>query len=210
MNKEILKNISYGMYIISSCDNEKLYGCIANSMIQINSETLAISLNKNNDTTKAILNSKNIGITILDENTNMDLIKTFGFQKSSIIDKYANLEYEIIDKVPIIKGKIGYITASLVNYIDIDTHYILIVKITAMKKENDLTPMTYKYYQEIKKGLTNPSAPTYQENNISKTSKHVFVCTICGYKYETDLEELPEDFKCPVCGVGKEYFKKLQ
>lgn len=27
-----------------------------------------------------------------------------------------------------------------------------------------------------------------------------FVCTVCGYVYEG--EELPEDFECPLCGVG--------
>lgn len=47
-----------------------------------------------------------------------------------------------------------------------------------------------------------------------------YVCTICGYVYDEDLGEsdqgiaagtkwgdVPEDFTCPVCGVGKEEFK---
>ena len=31
-----------------------------------------------------------------------------------------------------------------------------------------------------------------------------FVCKVCGYVYEED--ELPDDFTCPMCGVGKENF----
>ena len=31
-----------------------------------------------------------------------------------------------------------------------------------------------------------------------------FVCTVCGYEHEAN--ELPEDFTCPLCGVGKEAF----
>ena len=29
-----------------------------------------------------------------------------------------------------------------------------------------------------------------------------FVCVVCGYEVEVDTPELPEDYVCPVCGVG--------
>ena len=48
-----------------------------------------------------------------------------------------------------------------------------------------------------------------------------FVCTVCGYIYDEELgdaeydleagvafEDLPEDFVCPLCGVGKEDFSE--
>ncbi len=47
-----------------------------------------------------------------------------------------------------------------------------------------------------------------------------YVCQICGYVYDEELgdpehgiapgtkfEDLPEDFECPLCGVGKENFE---
>lgn len=33
-----------------------------------------------------------------------------------------------------------------------------------------------------------------------------YVCSVCGYVHKTD-GELPEDFKCPLCGAGKDAFK---
>ena len=46
-----------------------------------------------------------------------------------------------------------------------------------------------------------------------------YVCTICGYVYDpaegdldsniqsgTSFEDIPEDWVCPLCGVGKEDF----
>lgn len=46
-----------------------------------------------------------------------------------------------------------------------------------------------------------------------------YVCNVCGYVYDEELgdpdngitpgttwEEIPEDFTCPLCGVGKEEF----
>jgi rubredoxin len=33
-----------------------------------------------------------------------------------------------------------------------------------------------------------------------------WVCKICGYVYEGD--EVPEDYKCPICGAGKDAFSE--
>ena len=48
-----------------------------------------------------------------------------------------------------------------------------------------------------------------------------YVCNVCGWEYDpavgdpdkgieagTAFEDLPEDFVCPLCGVGKEDFTK--
>ena len=48
-----------------------------------------------------------------------------------------------------------------------------------------------------------------------------YVCVICGYIYDpaegdpesgiapgTAFEDIPDDWVCPVCGVGKEHFEK--
>ncbi len=50
-----------------------------------------------------------------------------------------------------------------------------------------------------------------------------YVCNICGYEYNevtgdpehgiaagTKWEDLPADFVCPLCGVGKEDFSKAE
>jgi len=48
-----------------------------------------------------------------------------------------------------------------------------------------------------------------------------WMCTVCGYVYDpaagdpdndiapgTSFEDLPEDWVCPLCGVGKDMFEK--
>ena len=208
MDKSILKKLSYGMYIITSKEQDLLVGCTANSVMQINSDTVAISLNNANYTTEVILEQKKFAINILPNNTDIELIKTFGFKKSNEVNKFANVSYEIIDEVPIISNTCGYIICTLNNKIQTNTHTIILGKIINLKQTNSLEAMTYKYYQENLKGTTNKTAPTYQSEKKA-TTKNVFVCKICGYRYETDALELPDDFKCPMCGVGKEYFEKL-
>ena len=41
-----------------------------------------------------------------------------------------------------------------------------------------------------------------------------YVCTVCGYVYDpaendgTAFTDLPEDYTCPLCGVGKDMFEQ--
>lgn len=37
-----------------------------------------------------------------------------------------------------------------------------------------------------------------------------FKCTICGFIYEGDINNEPDDFKCPICGVGKDLFEEVK
>ncbi len=42
-----------------------------------------------------------------------------------------------------------------------------------------------------------------------------YVCTVCGYVHDEDAEgvkfdQLPDDYVCPICGVGKEMFEPEQ
>ena len=40
-------------------------------------------------------------------------------------------------------------------------------------------------------------------------------CTVCGYIYDDEVEnvkfeDLPDDWKCPLCGVGKDLFENVE
>ena len=42
-----------------------------------------------------------------------------------------------------------------------------------------------------------------------------YECTVCGYVYDENVEgvkfeDLPDDWVCPLCGVGKDMFKEVE
>lgn len=39
---------------------------------------------------------------------------------------------------------------------------------------------------------------------------YTFRCLVCGYEVTVDTPELPEDFVCPVCGVGPDEFELVE
>ncbi len=65
------------------------------------------------------------------------------------------------------------------------------------------------------------------ENRVGKgkrkTEMKKYRCKVCGYVYDpaegdpdsgaapgTDFKDLPEDWLCPLCGVGKDQFEEVE
>ena len=76
------------------------------------------------------------------------------------------------------------------------------------KLENEVV-----YEPEI---ISEPEPEINTESDLSS-----YTCTICGFQYNpeegdptmgippgTPFEDLPEDYKCPICNAGKDYFTK--
>ena len=42
-----------------------------------------------------------------------------------------------------------------------------------------------------------------------------YICEVCGYEYDEEAqgvkwEDLPEDYECPLCGVGPDLFEEQE
>ena len=61
---------------------------------------------------------------------------------------------------------------------------------------------------QSKKGHSPKNAPTFIEEETPIT-RLAYKCRICGYIYEGDITKEPDNYVCPICKKGKEYFDKL-
>lgn len=222
MNLKVLRNISYGMYVIATKYNDRNVGCFVNTVTQITSENpiISVSVNKSNFTNEALMKTKKFTVSILSEKTSPEIIGKFGFFSSRDIDKFKDINYKIEEELPLLEENIcGNLVCEVLDVIDCETHNIFLARvIDAEKNDEDLVPMTYKYYHEVIKGTAPKTAPTYIDEN-SKEEKQMeeakkFKCKICGHIYDEGIEgvkfaDLPEDWKCPLCGVGKELFEEI-
>ena len=212
IDNNVFRDVSYGMYLVST-KNETPSGCIINTLVQITSTNplIAISLNKNNATHNEIVKSKRFAVSVLSEETNQEVIKTFGYFSSKDINKFDNVKYEEKDNLPVVLEDISsYLICKVENIIDCETHDIFIGRVELTEKVSNKIPMTYKYYHENRKGTSPKNAPTF----IEEKKKDAYRCTVCGYIYDNEkeeipFEELPDDWVCPRCGVGKELFEKI-
>lgn len=209
MNNKILQNLSYGVYVVSTtCPDGRATGCIANSLMQITYDTIAISINHNNYTNKCIMNSKKLAISVLGVDVDDNVIPIFGFQSGENINKFEQVEHLEIDGLDVIKNSVGYIVCEVINQMETETHTVFLGKITEGEMLHPQIPMTYAYYHAVKKGKSPKNAPTYIEEETPK-DQLAYKCKICGHIYNGDITKEPNTFTCPICKKSKEFFERI-
>ncbi len=220
MDLNVLRNLSYGVYVVSTLDQERPTGCIANSIMQITSTpvTVAVSMNHDNYTNSCIKASGTFAVSILTVDSDPGLIGRFGFQSGKDHDKFDGLSFETAAGLPVIQDSCGYMTFQVINSVETSTHTIFIGELTGCSVLGNLDPMTYSYYHNVVKGKSPKNAPTYipsldgsETASDAPEKKPVYKCSVCGYEYDGDtpFDELPGDYVCPICKQPKSVFIKL-
>lgn len=195
-NINVTWKITQGMYVLTTEGG----GCVVDAVSQISAgdnPLISVSVMKKNYTNELLKNNKRFAISILGKEVNPEIIKTFGFNSTRNINKFEKIETIDVDGMNIIKNSLGYMICEIVDSIDNDTHTLFIGKLVEGDVLIDKEPMSYGYYQENKEELLKVKTDKGQT---------AWICSVCGYIYYGD--ELPDDFKCPICKVGKEFFKK--
>lgn len=84
---------------------------------------------------------------------------------------------------------------------------------------------TYIEKEKLENEVVPESKPKPDKNeeheHIFDKETGTYTCSICGFQYDPDegdpalgippgtpFEDLPEDYRCPICNAGKDYFKK--
>ena len=225
MNTKALYNISYGLYVICSRMGDKINGQVANTLIQVCSEPIMVSvaLNKQNYTHEMISQSKLYCASILSIDTPLSLIGNFGFKSGREIDKFQGVNYRLsAGGLPIIlDSTLAYIEVKVVEQVDVKTHTLFIGEVIDVDILKEGEPITYAYYQRVKRGTTPKTAPSYIAKEEVKPKLAKYECSVCGYIYDPEMgdadggikpgtafEDIPDSWVCPVCGASKDKFVK--
>lgn len=198
MDNNVMFKISYGLYVLTAKNGDKLNGCIINTLEQVTTtpNKVSITVNKNNFTHDMIAATGQFNVSILSEKVKFDTFKHFGFQSGRDVDKFAEFPMEKSENgLPYItNGANSFISGKVISQLDLGTHTMFIADVTDGKVLSEDNSVTYDYYHKHIK-----EAP--------KAKSKGWVCKICGYVYEG--EELPPDFICPICKHGAADFEKL-
>ncbi len=195
-NINITRKISQGMYVLTTTEG----GCIVDAVSQVSSgdnPLIAVSVMKKNYTNELLKKNNKFALSVLGKQVNPEIIKTFGLNSMRDINKFENVELIQKEGLNIISDSLGYMICEIVDSIENETHTLFIGRLVEADVFKEAEEMTYAYYQEHKDELLKV---------MTEKGKTAWVCTVCGYVYYG--EEMPEDFKCPICGVDKSFFEK--
>jgi ferric-chelate reductase [NAD(P)H] len=165
MDFNALNKLSYGVYIVSTKFDGKLYGQIATTVMQVTSEPPAVivAINKQNLTHDAIQQAGGYNISVLDTSATLKDIALFGFRSGRDIDKFKDVEYNLGGNgLPIVTASAAScFECLLTSTVDVGTHSLFIAKVTDAVLLRDTDAMTYDYYHKVIKGKSSKYAPSY-------------------------------------------------
>jgi len=165
---KVFRDLSYGLYIVTSKDGNRLNGQIVNTVIQVTSDPprVAVIINKKNLTHELISNSQVFASCIIDESVTMKFIGLFGFKSGRDINKFESVKYKIgITGSPmVLEYALSALEARVVSQIDLGTHTIFIADVVNTEIFKEGSPLTYRFYHEHLRGKTPPNAPGYKSS----------------------------------------------
>jgi ferric-chelate reductase [NAD(P)H] len=164
-DRKAFRDLSYGLYIITSLDGDRLNGQIVNTVIQVTSDParVAVIVNKQNLTHEFISKSRLFGVSVLDESAPMTFLGPFGFRSGRDVDKLSQVQFKIgVTGCPLVlEHALSVLEAKVIDQIDLSTHTIFIGDTVNAEVLKEGRPLTYRYYQESLKGKAPATAPTY-------------------------------------------------
>lgn len=227
IDRSAFHKLSSGLYIVCTESEDKFYGCVINTLLQLTSKPfqVSIALNKENATTQAVQKSGRFSASVVDESMDLETIGLFGFRSSHDIDKFAGSEYSIAaGSMPYIERHCcAWFACKVVDSVDVGTHIVFIGEVEESATLGDTHPMTYEFYHSVKGGKTPPKASAYtgepdsaaavsgsdvSEGAADAKPRYGWRCRVCGFIVEMD--ELPDNYLCPVCGAGKDMFERIE
>jgi flavin reductase (DIM6/NTAB) family NADH-FMN oxidoreductase RutF len=146
--------ITYGLYVVSSIDGDRMNGQVCNTLFQITSDPprVAIGINHRNLTHEFIEKSGVFAASILGHNDHR-LVRRFGYRSGRDFDKFKGIAIRRgRTRCPIIEDSVGYIECRLLENaaVDAGTHNIFVGDIVGGDLFRDEEPLTYAYYHASK------------------------------------------------------------
>ena len=196
--KKAVYKLTHGMYVLA-CNSS---ACIVDAVCQISGSDnplISVAVNKNNFTNERLHIEDKFSLAIISLDDDPSLIKNFGMQSMRNTDKFASSPNPIavVEGVKVIQNTMAYLVLEKVDAIENETHTLFIGRVIEGDINHMGEAMTYSYYQQHKDELLKVK---------TEQGKTAWVCTICGYVYYG--ETLPDDYHCPICGVGSDMFVK--
>ena len=195
-----LFNIGYGLYVVTSRDEDRDNGLIVNTVTQVTNtpNRVAVTINKQNYSHHIIKKTGVMNVNCLDVSAPFSLFENFGFRSGRTVDKFEGIqELRSGNGLRFLPRHINsFLSLQVEQYVDLGTHGMFICTVTEARVCGSRETMTYTHYQNHVK----PKPAT--------EGKQGYVCKVCGWVYEGD--ELPEDILCPICKHGAADFEEIK
>ncbi len=148
-----LRNLTYGLFVITARESDKDNGCIANTAVQVgaNPTRIAISVQMGNLNRELIERTGKFNVSVLTEDTPFETIRHFGMQSGRDVDKFADFKsvershnglYYLTEHVN------AMFSCEVKEKLDLGSHMLFIGEVTESKVLGKGASCTYAHYHK--------------------------------------------------------------
>jgi len=207
MDRKVLEKMNYGVFVVGTTWQGKRVGCVVNSFAQVTSnlpQKFTITLNRDNETCKALLESRSFAVTLAGKDCPKELVNLFGYKSGRVVNKFEGIAVEEDGNGnPYIPDHaLARFACKIVDRLDLGSYVLYIAEATEAEVLGEGLALTLDDFRDAG-NTTPPTAPVIRVLEKEEGWK----CTVCGYIAEK--ETLPDGYRCPLCRAPKDKFEKL-
>ena len=213
MDTKAFRSMTYGVYVIGVKNGDGYGGCVVDALAQISSgssPTVVLGAMKENYTTELIKRAHEFTVSVVPATIDPLTIAIFGFQSARDSEKWGNVEHSIKDGLPVLTDAVAYMRLRVNAAREFETHTAFTCDtIDAWLGDVSKKPLVYNDYYGAMRQASKDAFDAWNLVPATTTAATKYVCSLCGYVYngEIPFEQLPNDWKCPLCGAGKDAFE---
>lgn len=190
-----LDQLSYGTFVLTIKKENLRNGCILNTVIQIDEDTLLMSLQNFSYSNSLLDFNDYVTIHTIHNQSARSIFENFGWKSGRSEDKFKDVNYIEDDHFIILcDGINNYFNGRIKNKFVLDTHTLYVVHIIKSEVINEIPSLTYKEYQEY----TKPKRKTYRNlkdafcNESMARNKYTFYATLAKKEGYANIAKLFE------------------
>ncbi len=130
VDTKAFRNLSYGLYIVSSKKEGKSVGCVVNTFSQVTSNPpqVSVAVNKENYTSQGIHETGAYEVAVLNESASMELIGKFGFHSSAEVDKFSDFETAVSEQgiEYVTQSSCAHFSVKVTQELDLGSHIMFL------------------------------------------------------------------------------------
>lgn len=218
MDENALFKLTHGIYVLGTTDGSRYVGSIVDAVMQVANKpfVLALSCGNHSYTKSCLHTAKEFSLSVLSKEADPFIVANFGFQSSRDVNKWENVEFEVLEGLPYLQKSLAGIKCKIIQEIAFESNTLFLAEVLDCRiGSQDGEPLTYydyrSYYKDGVIKIFNEQKDRMKGKQMTedKNEGKKWVCTVCGYVYDGDVpfEDLPEDWVCPLCGVDKTFFE---
>ena len=207
MNTKAYNSMDYTLAILSAAAEGKAQGCIINSFHQVTSSyppRFTVTVNRDHETCKAVAAAGSFSVTLLAADCPKEIVNLFGYKSGRVANKFEGLAAgtDGFGNPYLTEHMVSRVSCRVVDRLEIGNFVLFVGEATEAEVLQGGSVLTLKVFTD--RGKATPASATVYRSVELKGYR----CTVCGYVYEG--EELPADYRCPLCKAPAEKFELIE